>query len=229
MSQGPRVKQGIQFIQTDQINGELRIVGEDDAASLLWAAQWLDEHREYIVTAMRFEQSADPDDEADLTATVVISVTHVGTAPDGKKLPGLLGPWPHGVPPVMPNLTRVGSNQCARRPFGGWIRGVREGRRVGARFCGLTAFRHDRSAGLRKADAAGVQVGEDGHDGLLRALPGRVEPQADPVSLPPQQGLQPVRRPPARPVHDAAPLPFPPLDGRSVRVQEHQVELGHRD
>jgi hypothetical protein len=39
MSQEPRIKQGIQFIQTGQINGELRIIGEDDAAPLLWAAQ----------------------------------------------------------------------------------------------------------------------------------------------------------------------------------------------
>jgi hypothetical protein len=100
MSQEPRIKQGIQFIQTDQINGELRVIGEDDAASLLWAAQWLDEHREYIITAIQFENSANPDDEADLTATVTISLTHVGSAPNGKKLPGLLGPWPHGVPPV---------------------------------------------------------------------------------------------------------------------------------
>ena len=100
MSQEPRIKQGIQFIQTDQINGELRIIGEDDAASLLWAAQWLDEHREYMITDMRFEHSANPDDETDITATVTISLTHVGSAPDGKKLPGLLGPWPHGVPPV---------------------------------------------------------------------------------------------------------------------------------
>jgi len=99
MNQEPRIKQGIQFIQTDQINGELRIIGEDDAASLLWAAQWLDEHREYIITAIRFDNSANPDDEADLTATVTISLTHVGSAPDGK-MPGLLGPWPHGVPPV---------------------------------------------------------------------------------------------------------------------------------
>ena len=103
MSQEPRIKQGIQFVQTDQINGELRIIGEDDAASLLWAAQWLDEHREYIITAMRFENSANPD-EAVLTATVTISLTHAGNAPDGKKLPGLLGPWQHGVPPVVPGL-----------------------------------------------------------------------------------------------------------------------------
>jgi hypothetical protein len=36
MNQEPRIKQGIQFVQTDQINGELRIIGEDDAASLLY-------------------------------------------------------------------------------------------------------------------------------------------------------------------------------------------------
>jgi len=105
MSQEPRIKQGIQFVQTDQINGELRIIGEDDAASLLWAAQWLDEHREYIITAMRFEHSPSRDDEADLTAAMVISLTHAGNAPDGKKLPGLLGPWLHGVPPVVPGST----------------------------------------------------------------------------------------------------------------------------
>lgn len=102
MRQKPRIKQGIQFIQTDQINGQLCIIGDDDAASLLWAAQWLDAHREYIITDIQFENSANPRDEADLTATVTISLTHVGTAPDGKKLPGLLGPWPHGVPPVPP-------------------------------------------------------------------------------------------------------------------------------
>lgn len=53
MSQEPRIKRGIQFIQTDQINGELRVIGEDDAACLLWAGQWLDEHREYIITAIQ--------------------------------------------------------------------------------------------------------------------------------------------------------------------------------
>jgi hypothetical protein len=30
----------------------------------LWAAQWLDEHRGFVVTATRFDFSADPDDEA---------------------------------------------------------------------------------------------------------------------------------------------------------------------
>jgi hypothetical protein len=42
----PHVRQGIQFIQHDQANGELRITGDDDAALLLWGAQWLDEHRD---------------------------------------------------------------------------------------------------------------------------------------------------------------------------------------
>ena len=77
MRQKPRIKQGIQFIQTDQINGQLCIIGDDDAASLLWAAQWLDAHREYIITDIQFENSANPRDEADLTATVTISLTHV--------------------------------------------------------------------------------------------------------------------------------------------------------
>jgi hypothetical protein len=49
----PRVRQGIQFIEQDEANGELRVTGDDDARMLLWAAQWLDEHREYIITAMR--------------------------------------------------------------------------------------------------------------------------------------------------------------------------------
>ena len=99
-----------------------------------------------------------------------------------------------------------------------------EGRRAGLRFSGLTAFR-----GLGKADAAGVRVGEDGPDGLFRALLGCVERQADPVGLLPQQSLQTADRPPARPVGDAVPISFPALDGRRVRVQEHQVELGHRN
>jgi hypothetical protein len=48
---------------------------------------------------MRFEQSADPDDGADLTATVVISLQHAGDLPAGRE-EGRLGPWPHGVPPI---------------------------------------------------------------------------------------------------------------------------------
>jgi len=58
----PRVRHGIQFTELDQIRGELRVTGDHDAAMLLWAAQWLDEHRGFVVTAMRFEAAANPDD-----------------------------------------------------------------------------------------------------------------------------------------------------------------------
>jgi hypothetical protein len=50
----PRVRQGIEFIQRGESNGELRITGDDDAGLLLWGAQWLDEHRDWIITAMGF-------------------------------------------------------------------------------------------------------------------------------------------------------------------------------
>ena len=70
----PRVRQGIQFIEQNEADGELRVTGDDDAGMLLWAAQWLDEHREYIITGMRFEHPAEPGDEASITATVVISL-----------------------------------------------------------------------------------------------------------------------------------------------------------
>ena len=95
----PRVRHGIQFVQLDQINSELQVVGDDDAAMFLWAAQWLDEHRGFIVTGVRFDVTADPDDETDLTATMVIGLTHAGEPPGGRE-PGRLGPWPHGVPPM---------------------------------------------------------------------------------------------------------------------------------
>jgi hypothetical protein len=42
----------------DELNAELRVTSSDEAASLLWAAQWLDEHREYAATAI--ELSLDP-------------------------------------------------------------------------------------------------------------------------------------------------------------------------
>ena len=50
-----RVRHGIQLVQVDDINCELRIVGSDDAGTFLWAAQWLDEHRGFVVNAARFE------------------------------------------------------------------------------------------------------------------------------------------------------------------------------
>ena len=94
-----RVRHGIQFVQLDKINSELRVVGSDDAGIFLWAAQWLDEHCGFIVNAARFEATPDPSDEADLTATMVISLNHAGEPPDGRE-PGHLGPWSHGVPPM---------------------------------------------------------------------------------------------------------------------------------
>lgn len=94
----PRVRQGIQFVQRGQDNGELRITGDDDAALLLWGAQWLDEHRDYIVTAMRFQHPAESGGQ-DMTATVVIELTTPGQ-PSAEDMRPRLGPWSHGVPPM---------------------------------------------------------------------------------------------------------------------------------
>jgi hypothetical protein len=58
---------------------------------------------------------------------------------------------------------------------------------------------------------AGVQVGRDGLDGLFRALPCRIEPQADPIRFLTQQRLQPTDRPPAWPVRDAVTLTLIPV------------------
>jgi hypothetical protein len=95
----PRVRHGIQFVQLDPINSELRVIGDDEAGMFLWAAQWLDEHRGFVVTAASFAFSDDPDDETDLTATLVIGLNHAGE-PSGGRGSGRLGPWPHGVPPM---------------------------------------------------------------------------------------------------------------------------------
>ena len=62
---------------------------------MLWAAQWLDEHREYAVTAIRLDDTADPDDEKDATTTLVLTLHRAN-----EHQPGQLGPWPHGVPPL---------------------------------------------------------------------------------------------------------------------------------
>jgi hypothetical protein len=91
----PRVRQGIQLIQHDELNAELHVISDDEAASLLWAAQWLDEHREYAVTAIRLEDTADPDDEEDVTTTLVLSLDRAYEHQAGR-----LGPWPHGAPPL---------------------------------------------------------------------------------------------------------------------------------
>ena len=90
-----RVRQSIQLIQHDELNAELHVISDDEAASLLWAAQWLDEHREYAVTAISLEDTADPDDEEDVTTTLALSLDRAY-----EHQPGRLGPWPHGVPPL---------------------------------------------------------------------------------------------------------------------------------
>jgi hypothetical protein len=54
-----RVRHGIQFTQLDPMNGELQVTGNDDAGPFLWAAQWPDEHRGFVVTAVRFDVSGD--------------------------------------------------------------------------------------------------------------------------------------------------------------------------
>ena len=96
----PRVRQGIEFIQRAEDAGELRITGDDDAALLLWGAAWLDEHREWIIAAMRFVHPAQPGDDGG-TATVVIELTSPGTFPPGHPdSKPRLGPWSHGVPPM---------------------------------------------------------------------------------------------------------------------------------
>lgn len=96
----PRVRHGITFIQRDESNGELRIIGDDDAALLLWGAAWLDEHRDWIIAGIRFQHPAQPGDDG-ITATVLIGLTSPGQFPPGH--PGSkprLGPWSHGVPPM---------------------------------------------------------------------------------------------------------------------------------
>jgi hypothetical protein len=90
----PRVRQGIQFVVVNELNAELHVIGDDEASSLLWAAQWLDEHREYAMTAIRLDDTADPNDEEDVTTTLVLTLDRAY-----QRLPGRLGPWPHGVPP----------------------------------------------------------------------------------------------------------------------------------
>jgi transcriptional regulator with XRE-family HTH domain len=89
---------GIEFKARDDSNGELRITGNDDAALFLWGAQWLDEHRDWIITAIRFQHPARPGDQG-LTATVVIELTSPSQlAPEDMR--PRLGPWSHGVPPM---------------------------------------------------------------------------------------------------------------------------------
>jgi hypothetical protein len=96
----PRVRQGIEFTAHDDANGELRITGDDDAGLLLWGAQWLDEHRDWVIDALSFQHATEPG--YGLTATVVIKLASPGTYPDDSpSMKPRLGPWSHGVP-LMP-------------------------------------------------------------------------------------------------------------------------------
>jgi hypothetical protein len=95
----PRVRQGIEFTMYDDSNGELRITGDDDAGLLLWGAQWLDEHRDWVITATSFEESLGPG--YGLTAALTIKLASPGTYPDGDPaMKPRFGPWSHGVPPM---------------------------------------------------------------------------------------------------------------------------------
>ena len=96
----PRVRQGIEFIAHGDSNGELRITGDDDAGLLLWGAQWLDEHRDWTLTAMRLQYPSAPRDGG-MTATVILELASPGTFPPGDpSMEPRLGPWSHGVPPM---------------------------------------------------------------------------------------------------------------------------------
>jgi transcriptional regulator with XRE-family HTH domain len=94
----PRIRHGIEFTATGESNGELRITGDDDAALLLWGAQWLDEHRDWIITAIWFQHPVRPGDQG-ITAAVVLELTTPGRLPP-EDMRARLGPWSHGVPPM---------------------------------------------------------------------------------------------------------------------------------
>lgn len=94
----PHVRHGIEFSARGDSNGELRVTGGDDAAVLLWAAAWLDEHRDWTVTGITFRYPAWPGHEG-TTATVVFELASPGT-PSAEGMRPRLGPWPHGVPPM---------------------------------------------------------------------------------------------------------------------------------
>jgi hypothetical protein len=91
-----KVRQQLSVIEVDDGNIELRVRSDDEAGALLWAAQWLDEHREYSMTAIRMiDTGTYGEDEEDTTITIVVKL-HLFHEPT----PGKLGPWPHGVPPI---------------------------------------------------------------------------------------------------------------------------------
>lgn len=88
-----RVVQALEVIEKDAHNAELRIKTTDEASSLLWSAQWLDEHREYAVTGIRLDMTSNPDDENDCTTTLIVDL-HLANS----RAPRRFGPWVQGVP-----------------------------------------------------------------------------------------------------------------------------------
>jgi hypothetical protein len=113
----PRVRHGIEFSARDDSNGELRVTGDGDAAVLLWAAAWLDEHRDWTVTGITFRYPAVPGHEG-TTATVVFELASPGM-PSPEDMRPRLGPWPHGGPPDA-RVRTLGSGRlgaCRHRQF----------------------------------------------------------------------------------------------------------------
>ncbi len=94
MAAGASPEQALQLFKHDEMNAELWVSTVDEAASLLWAAQWLDEHREYSATAIRLDTS-NPDQEATGVTTLVVTL-HLSNEHE----PARFGPWSHGVPPL---------------------------------------------------------------------------------------------------------------------------------
>ena len=94
MTNERRPDQALQVIKHDEVNAELRVTTVDEAASLLWAAQWLDEHREYSATDIHLDTTYSSEDAAG-TTTLVVRL-HLFNEHE----PARLGPWSHGVPPL---------------------------------------------------------------------------------------------------------------------------------
>ena len=97
--QGSYIRQSLVFVCNSEAEAfaddELRITTDDDASAFFWAAQWLDEHREYFVTRVELSSSGDEGNTLDSTRTLTL---HVHNANERAK--PMLGPWSHGVPPL---------------------------------------------------------------------------------------------------------------------------------
>lgn len=97
----PFTLEALRVIKQGPLQAELRVTTSDEAASLLWAAQWLDEHREYSVTAIHLDTHRTADAPDDDTTTTLVIALHLVNEP----MPGHLGPWAHGVPATVPSFT----------------------------------------------------------------------------------------------------------------------------